>query len=65
MRTSEYDRVCYRTQQREESVRLRNVKTGAVGYTFGCTTSGTTVQVRLSNGELDSWGREECLEAEN
>jgi hypothetical protein len=63
MKTSEYDRVCYRTEQRDESIRLRNLTTGAIGYSFGCTPSGTTVQVRLSTGELDSWGREECMEA--
>ena len=62
MRQSEYDRVCYRTEQREEKIKLRNMKTGAVGYSFGCTYGGNTVQVRLLNGELDSWGREECRE---
>lgn len=64
MKGSEYDRVCYRTEQREENVKLRNMKTGAVGYSFGCTQSGTTVQVRLNNGELDSWSRDECAETD-
>ena len=62
MKLSEYDRVCYWTEQREEKVKLRNMKTGAEGYSFGCTQSGTTVQVRLNNGQLDSWGRDECVE---
>jgi hypothetical protein len=62
MKLSEYDRVCYRTEQREEKVKLRNKKTGAIGYSFGCTYEGNTVQVRLPNGELDSWVREECKE---
>jgi len=57
-----YDMVCYRTEQREESVRLTNLRTGEVGYSFGCTSAGETVQVRLANGELDSWGKEECAE---
>jgi hypothetical protein len=37
MTTTSYDRVCYRTEQREESVPLRNVKNGQLGYSFGCT----------------------------
>jgi hypothetical protein len=64
MGTREYDRVCYRTEQREESIRLRNLRSGAIGYSFGCTASGTTVQVRLNNGEMDSWGREDCIETD-
>ena len=62
MRRSQYDQVCYKTEQREEKVTLRNTKTGARGYSFGCTYSGETVQVRLTNGELDSWNRDECVE---
>lgn len=64
MRASEYDRVCYRTEQRQERVKLRNRKTGVIGYSFACTESGRTVQVRLNDGDLDSWGREECDETE-
>lgn len=62
MENKQYDKVCYATEQREESVPLRNLKSGSIGYSFGCTYSGTTVQVRLENGELDSWEKEECVE---
>jgi hypothetical protein len=62
MKTNEYDRVCYRTEQRDEKVLIRNQTTGKVGYSFGCTYAGETVQVRLPNGELDSWTRDECKE---
>jgi len=63
MNNSSYGKVCYRTEQRDESVLLRNVKNGQVGYSFGCTLAGETVQVRLPNGELDSWSRDECVES--
>jgi hypothetical protein len=63
MNTTSYDRVCYRTEQREENVPLRNVKNGLLGYSFGCTQAGETVQVKLANGELDSWSRDECAES--
>jgi hypothetical protein len=63
MNASNYNKVCYRTEQREESVPLRNLKDGRVGYSFGCTQAGETVQVRLTNGELDSWSRDECTES--
>jgi len=63
MTNTSYDRVCYRTEQREESVPLRNVKNGQLGYSFGCTQAGETVQVKLTNGELDSWSRDECVES--
>ncbi len=62
MSGSLYDKVCYWTEQREEQVRMRNVKTGEIGYSFGCTYEGGTVQVRLVNGELDSWSKDECEE---
>jgi len=62
MSTINYDKVCYRTEQQEESVALRNLKTGQIGYTFGCTREGETVQVKLANGELDTWSRDECTE---
>lgn len=62
MRGSNYDKVCYWTEQREENLPLRNVKTGEIGYSFGCTQEGATVQVRLENGELDSWSKEDCVE---
>lgn len=62
MRTVEYDKVCYWTEQQDEHVPLRNLKNGAIGYTFGCTSAGETVQVRLENGELDSWERKDCAE---
>ena len=61
MRETEFDKVCYWTEQREEHVPIRNLRSGAVGYTFGCTYEGATVQVRLETGELDSWRREDCM----
>jgi hypothetical protein len=63
MTASFYDRVCYRTEQREENVLLMNLKNGQLGYSFGCTVAGETVQVKLMNGELDSWSRDECVES--
>jgi len=65
MKTTQYESVCYRTEQREEPVRLRNLRTGVTAVTFGCTHAGETVQVRLDNGELDSWERSECAETTN
>ena len=62
MKEQEYERVCYYTEQREEKVALRNIKNGNIGYTFGCTFAGETVQIRLPNGELDSWSRDECVQ---
>jgi hypothetical protein len=50
------------TQQREEEVPLKNISTGEVGYSFGCTEAGKTVQVRLQNGTLDSWSADDCME---
>jgi hypothetical protein len=63
MNTMSYEKVCYWTEQRDENVLLRNVKNGQLGYSFGCTQAGETVQVRLMNGELDSWNRDECVES--
>jgi hypothetical protein len=63
MNIGRYDKVCYRTEQRDENVLLRNMKKGRIGYTFGCTSAGETLQVRLPDGSLDSWQREECMEA--
>lgn len=60
--TTSYDQVCYRTEQQEEHVPLRNVRNGEVGFSFGCTRGGETVQVTLTNGELDSWSRDDCME---
>lgn len=62
MKAIQYDKVCYSTEQRDEPVRLVNLRTGQSGTTFGCTYAGETVQVRLDNGELDSWERVECSE---
>lgn len=62
MRSTQYDKVCYLTEQRDEPVRLINLRTGMIGTTFGCTYAGETVQVRLDNGELDSWERADCSE---
>ena len=60
MKSTEYDRVCYWTEQRDENVPLRNLRTGEVGYSFGCTIEGSTIQVRLANGEFDSWEKRDC-----
>ena len=62
MKRSEYERVCYMTEQRGDQLSLRNLRNGKVGYPFGCTHEGETVQVRLADGGLDSWSREECTE---
>lgn len=62
MNKSEYDKVCYWTEQRDEPLQLRNLKTGVTGVSFGCTEAGETVQVRLADGVLDSWERIECAE---
>lgn len=62
MKENQYKGVCYRTEQRDEPVQLINLRTGVRGTTFGCTYAGETVQVRLENGELDSWERGECSE---
>jgi hypothetical protein len=61
MKRSEYERVCYLTEQRDEPVKLRNLKNGTLGYTFGCTNEGETVQVHTDDGTLDSWSRLECV----
>ncbi|MBT1072540.1 hypothetical protein [Pelotalea chapellei] len=62
MTANSFDSVCYRTEQREEQVALRNLKNGEIGYSFGCTHAGETIQVRLLNGEMDSWNRFDCIE---
>ena len=63
MKEPGYSDVCSRTERKDERVRLRNLKTGQIGLTFGCTVEGTTIQVELDNGELDSWSPEDCEEA--
>lgn len=60
MKTSDYAKVCFWTEQRGDHVLLRNVYTGELAFSVGCTRDGSTVQVRLTNGEFDSWLREEC-----
>jgi len=65
MALSTYDKVCYRTQQQDELVALRNIKTGEIGRSFGCTYEGTTIQVQLMDGALDSWSWDECAEVED
>ena len=64
MKDSGYSDVCNRTERKDERVRLRNLKTGQVGLTFGCTIEGQTIQVELENGELDSWSPEDCEQAD-
>ncbi|NVN99189.1 MAG: hypothetical protein HXX17_07690 [Geobacteraceae bacterium] len=63
MNSGKYEKVCYWTEQRDENVPVQNLKNGQTGYTFGCTSEGETLQVRLADGSLDSWNREECIEA--
>jgi len=62
MNTGKYENVCYRTEQRDENVLMCNLRNGRTGYTFGCTSAGETLQIRLLDGSLDSWTREECTE---
>ena len=61
MEKTQYEKVCYTTDKQEESVALKNLKTGEIGFTYGCTFAGTTIQVRLENGDLDSWDKEDCV----
>lgn len=62
MKESEHVSVCQRTERKEERVKLRNMKTGEVGMTFGCTEAGETIQVQLESGQLDSWDPADCEE---
>jgi len=62
MRGSEYSSVCYRTDQHDERVPLRNLKTGELGYSFECSYEKEGISVELSEGGMDTWGREECVE---
>ena len=62
MKGTQYDKVCYRTEQRDEPVTLKNLKSGEIGQSFGCTYEGETVQVRLQSGQLDSWRKDDCVE---
>jgi hypothetical protein len=64
MAQATYEKVCYRTEQQDEFVALRNIRTGEIGNSFGCTIEGTTIQVRLMNGVLDSWVWDDCVEVE-
>ena len=64
MAQSSYDKVCYRTQQQDEFVTLKNLNTGEIGHSFGCTSEGATIQVKLLDGALDSWTWDECTEVE-
>jgi len=63
MKESGFVDVCERTERKDERVKLRNIRTGQIGLTFGCTMEGETIQVELDNGEMDSWAPEECEEA--
>jgi hypothetical protein len=63
MRDREQQGVCNRTERKEERVKLRNVKTGDIGFAFSCTPSGETIQVEMEDGTLDSWPAAECEEA--
>ena len=64
MKESQHIKVCERTERKEERVKLRNVRTGEIGLTFGCTIEGQTIQVELENGEFDSWEPTDCEEIE-
>jgi|PlaIllAssembly_1097288.scaffolds.fasta_scaffold67579_3 hypothetical protein len=64
MKESQHIKVCERTERKEERVKLRNVRTGEIGLTFGCTIEGQTIQVELDNGDLDSWEPTDCEEIE-
>ena len=63
MKESGFVDVCQRTERKDERVKLRNIRSGQVGITFGCTMEGETIQVELDNGEMDSWPPEDCEEA--
>ena len=62
MKESEHVAVCNRTERKDEPVRLKNLKTGETGLSFGCTLEGGTIQVKLENGQLDSWDPADCEE---
>jgi hypothetical protein len=62
MNEFEHTSVCSRTDHKEERVPLRNIRTGDIGFTFGCTSEGQTIQVELQSGELDSWVFSDCIE---
>jgi hypothetical protein len=62
MKAATYTAVCERTERKDEPVRLRNLKSGQLGYTIGCTMEGETVQVKLDNGEYDTWLPVDCEE---
>ncbi len=64
MKESECVTVCQRTERKDERVKLRNVRTGESGLSFGCTIEGQTIQVELENGDLDSWEPADCEETE-
>jgi hypothetical protein len=63
MKESGFVDVCQRTERKDERVKLRNIRTGRIGLSFGCTMEGETIQVELDNGEMDSWPPEDCEEA--
>jgi len=63
MKESQHVDVCERTERKDERIRLKNMKTGQIGLTFGCTSEGGTIQVELETGELDSWDPADCEEA--
>ena len=64
MAHSSYEKVCYSTEQRDEHISLKNNKTGEIGKSLGCTYEGSTIQVQLMNGALDSWSWDDCSEVE-
>ena len=62
MRSSEYTMLCYRTEQREERVPLKNTGTGEVGFSFQCSYERGGITVQMADGTLETWGSEECRE---
>lgn len=60
MTANNFAQVCYRTEQREEEVPILNVNNQELGFSFGCTQAGETLLIRLKDGELDSWSRDDC-----
>lgn len=55
-----HSEICDTTERKEQRVQVKNVKTGEIGLSYGCTIEGDTVQVQLSDGSLDSWPEDDC-----
>ncbi|QWV94165.1 hypothetical protein KP004_02945 [Geomonas oryzisoli] len=55
-----HSEICDTTERKEQRVQVKNVKTGEIGLSYGCTIEGDTVQVELPDGSLDSWPEDDC-----